>query len=205
MAVFGVRTPQHDTPHYLKLRKLMTHLSAMGEIGATPPVDFLPILKYLPERLWGNWRTRVRQLRETIFDLYSPLVDSAIERRKMGRRVNSFIDGILDQQDKLQLGRDEIDIMCGNLLEGGTDTMATLVLTLCQAMALNPHVQEEAHAHIDSAVDDSRMPSWADYEHLPYIAMVVKELLRWRPPAPTGFPHALDNGGPCVLDCMMIS
>lgn len=32
--------------------------------------------------------------------------------------VVSLIDGVLDQQDKLGLTRPEIEIMCGNLLEG---------------------------------------------------------------------------------------
>ena len=177
----------------------MTDLSALGEIGATPPVDLLPVLKYLPERLWGNWKTRARLLRETVYDLYTPLVDRVIERRATGRKLNSFLDGILDQQDELRLRRDEIDIMCGNLLEGGTDTMATLILTLCQAMALYPHIQQEAHAQIDSVAGDSKMPSWADYERLPYVAMVIKELQRWRPPAPAGFPHALDEGRFCIF------
>ncbi|KAI3322745.1 cytochrome P450 2D18 [Xylariaceae sp. AK1471] len=191
--VFGIRTPRYDTPHYLQLRELMTNLSGLGEIGATPPVDILPVLKYLPERLWGNWKTRARLLRESVFNLYSPLVNRVIERRNMGKQLGSFLDGVLDQQDDLGLSRHEIDVMCGNLLEGGTDTMATLLLTLCQAMALNPHVQEEVHTHIDSVIDEGRMPSWNDYERLPYVAMVVKELMRWRPPAPAGFPHVVDK------------
>ena len=177
----------------------MTDLVALGEIGATPPVDLLPVLKYLPERLWGNWKTRARLLRETVTDHYTPLVDRVIERRAMGRKLNSFLDGLLDQQDKLGLRRDQIDIMCGNLLEGGTDTMATIILTLCQAMALHPRVQQEVHAHIDSVTVDSKMPSFTDYERLPYVAMVIKELQRWRPPAPAGFPHALDEGRFCIF------
>ena len=174
----------------------MTELSALGEIGATPPVDVLSALKYIPERLWGNWKTRARLLRKRIFDLHSPLVDRVIERRAKIGKSKSFLDGVLDQQDKLKLTRDEIDIMCGNLLEGGTDTMATLILTLCQAMATNQHVLEEAHKQIDSVVNDSRLPSWTDYDRLPYVAMIVKELHRWRTPAPAGFPHALDEGMP---------
>jgi hypothetical protein len=193
VSVFGIRTPRRNTPHYLKLRQFLTNLSALGEIGATPPVDLLPVLKYLPQRLWGNWKTKVNVLREGISSLYPPLVDQVIERRATVGNRNSFLDGVLDQQDTLQLSRNEIDIMCGNLLEGGTDTMATLILTLCQAMALNPDVLAEAHKEIDSVLGESEMPSFADYRRLPYISMIIKELQRWRPPAPTAFPHALDK------------
>ncbi|KAI0393708.1 cytochrome P450 2D18 [Xylariaceae sp. FL0594] len=191
--VFGIRTPTYDAPHYLKLRDLMTTLSGLGEIGATPPVDILPFLKYLPEKIWGNWKTRAQLLREKVFDLYSPLVDRVIERHNTGLQLNSFLDGVLDQKESLTLRREEIDVMCGNLLEGGTDTMATLILTLAQAMTLYPEIQAKVHQHIDSVMDEGKMPEWADYQRLPYLAMLVKELHRWRPPAPAGFPHVVDK------------
>ena len=172
----------------------MTELSALGEIGATPPVDLLSVLKYIPQRLWGNWRTRAALLRKSIIDLHSPLVDQVLQRREMIGQSNSFLDGVFDQQEKLELTRNEIDVMCGNLLEGGTDTMATTILTFCQAMAIHPEIQQEAHKQMDSVLSDSTPPSWSDYDQLPQVAMIVKELLRWRPPAPGAFPHALAKG-----------
>ncbi|KAL2862208.1 cytochrome P450 [Aspergillus lucknowensis] len=190
--VFGIRTPRYDTPHYLELQRVVTEMSGLGEIGASPPVDWFPMLKYIPERLWGNWRTRAAKLRRRILGLYAPLVDQVIERRKneIGHR-GSFLDGVLDQNEKLGLARTEIEIMCGNLLEGGTDTMATTLLVFCQAMAMNPHVQEEAQSEMDAVLSDSEMPSWEHRDKLPYVCMITKELLRWRPPAPGSFPHAL--------------
>ncbi|KAI0401615.1 cytochrome P450 2D18 [Xylaria palmicola] len=191
--VFGIRTPTYNTPHYLKLRRILQDLSSLGEVGATPPIEILPIFKWLPEGLWGHWRTRARLLREKVVGLYDPLVNRVIERRAMGKSTNSFIDGVLDQQDDLSLSRDEINIMGGNLLEGGTDTMATLILTFCQAMALHPAIQEEAHARMDSVVGESRLPTWADYDNLPHVAQIVKEIHRWRPPGPGGFPHIVNK------------
>lgn len=192
--VYGVRTPEYNTPHYVELRKIMTELSVLGEIGATPPVELISFTKYLPQRLWGNWKTRADVLRKGIHDLHSPLVDRVMERREKLGSCDSFLDHVLDQQEKLKLTRNEIDVMCGNLLEGGTDTMANTILTLCQAMALYPDFQEEAHREIDAVLSDTELPTWKDLERLPYVNMVVKELLRWRPPAPTAFPHALVKG-----------
>ncbi|KIA75506.1 hypothetical protein HK57_00005 [Aspergillus ustus] len=189
--VFGIRTPRYDTPHYLALQTIMTELSALGEIGATPPVDLLPILKYIPEKLYGNWRSRAAHLRQKLLDLHGPLVDQVISRREKIGKSHSFLDGVLDGQPELQLTRNEIDIMCGNLLEGGTDTMATTLLTLCQAMGMHPDIQREAHRHLDEVIGEERMPLWEDYDKLPFVAMIVKELLRWRPPAPGAFPHAV--------------
>jgi cytochrome P450 len=171
-------------------------MSGLGEIGASPPVDWLPVLKYIPERFWGNWRTRAARLRKRILDFHGPLVDRVIERRKneAGGDRGSFIDGVLNQQHKLNLSRPEIEIMCGNLLEGGTDTMATTLLVFCQAMATHPSVQEDAQREMDTVLSDTELPTWEHREKLPYVASITKELLRWRPPAPGSFPHALAKG-----------
>lgn len=132
-------------------------------------------------------------LREAILSLEKPLVDRVIERRETIGNLGSFLDGVLDQQEKLQLSRHEIEVMCGNLLEGGTDTTATLILTLCQAMALHPDVLAEAQREIDSVVGEEEMPTFADYGRLPFVSMIIKELQRWRSPAPTAFPHSLQK------------
>lgn len=169
----------------------MTELSAIGEIGSTPPVDAIPFTKYLPERFWRNWRTRTTELRAQVDGLYLSLIERISERRKAGDRRDSFVDRVIDKE---ALSWHEIAIMCGNLMEGGTDTMATTTLVFLQAMATNPDIQDKAQAEIDSVVDASRAPTWDDFDKLPYITQVIKELLRWRPPAPSAFPHTVTKG-----------
>ncbi len=63
--------------------------------------------------------------------------------------------------------------------------MAFLVL----AMLAYPETQARAHAELDAVVGRTRMPTFADYPHLPYIRAMVKELLRWRPLSPVITPH----------------
>ncbi|KAI1362870.1 cytochrome P450 [Xylaria arbuscula] len=192
--VFGIRTPRSDTPHYRELRKIMTELAGLGDVGATPPVDLLPILKYLPDCFWGNWKSRAGQLRKAMLDLYHPLVGSVIDRRRqLTVSRNSFLDQVLDQQETLNFTRNEIDVMCGNLIEGGTDTVSTALLAFFQAMVTHPEVQKEAQDQIDSVVKNTRQPSWNDYERLPYIVAIIKEVLRWRPPTSIAFPYASSN------------
>ena len=57
------------------------------------------------------------------------------------------------------------------------------------AMVLHPHVQQRAHAELDSVVGRDRLPTMADWKNLPYIEALVKELLRWRPVAPLSIPR----------------
>jgi len=44
----------------------------------------------------------------------------------------------------------------------------------------------KAQAEIDRVVGRSRLPKFSDYDNLPYIRALVKEVLRWRPVAPAG-------------------
>ena len=57
------------------------------------------------------------------------------------------------------------------------------------AMLAYPETQARAHAELDAVVGRARLPTFADYPHLPYIRAMVKELLRWRPVGPLGIPH----------------
>jgi cytochrome P450 len=49
-----------------------------------------------------------------------------------------------------------------------------------------PETQARAHAELDAAAGRARLPTFADYPHLPYIRAMVKEALRWRPSGPLG-------------------
>lgn len=52
------------------------------------------------------------------------------------------------------------------------------------AMTLNPEVQIQARENIDSVLGPNNLPTFADRERLPYIDCIIKELIRWHPPAP---------------------
>jgi len=56
-------------------------------------------------------------------------------------------------------------------------------------MILYPDVQKRAQEELDSVVGRTRIPTFADFPHLPYIRAMVKEALRWRPVDPLGLPH----------------
>jgi len=53
-----------------------------------------------------------------------------------------------------------------------------------------PEVQRKAQAELDAVVGRHRLPTFADAPRLPYLGAIIKEILRWRPVAPLGVPHA---------------
>jgi cytochrome P450 len=192
--VFGIRTATVKGNYMNRLYRLMEERSQIMETGATPPVDIFPWLKLLPERLFGGYVTRAKAIGNQMETLYSDILDKVTERRESGQRIGSFMDRVLDQQEKNQLPRNQLCFIGGVLMEGGSDTSSSLIIAIVQAMIKNPEIQRKAQAEIDAVVGHDRSPQWSDFNQLPYINCIVKEGHRWRPILPLCFPHALGEG-----------
>lgn len=173
----------------------MEEWSKIMETGATPPVDIFPALKWVPECLLGNWITRSRNVGKAMDRLYSRMVSHAIQRRAQSGSRHSFIDALLDQKELTHnLTPNQLNFLGGVLMEGGSDTSSSIIIAFIQAMVNFPHVQKKAQRELDAVVSEDHSPLWADYAKLPYVAMIIKETMRWRPVTPLGFPHAASEG-----------
>ena len=195
--VFGVRSPSITTPHLVELYEIMKQWSLVMETGATPPVDIFPALKWVPEWLFGNWVTRSRRIGNAMDRLYSRMVSHVEYRRaRPGNSTRqSFIDTVMDQEQLAQnLTPNQLNFLGGVLMEGGSDTSSSIILAFIQAMINCPDVQMKAQCEIDAIIGGDRSPLWSDYAKLPYIAMILKETMRWRPVTPLSFPHASSEG-----------
>ena len=177
-----------------KLYELMEEWSKVMEPGNTPPVDIFPFLKFLPESLAGNWRSRAKHVGKEMNSLYYEWLTYVEERRKTRGPRDCFLDRVLSQQEKdgkADMSRHALYFLCGTLLEGGSDTTSSIIIAFVHAMTKWPEVLRKAQAEVDAAVGDDRSPTWDDYSSLPYVAACVKETMRWRPVVPLGFPHVL--------------
>ena len=57
---------------------------------------------------------------------------------------------------------------------GAETTSATLAFWIL-AMVTYPEVQKRAHAELDAVVGRTRTPSFADFQHLPYILFFLEK------------------------------
>ncbi|KAJ3852749.1 cytochrome P450 [Lentinula lateritia] len=78
-----------------------------------------------------------------------------------------------------------------SIYSAGAETTAGQLAWFMQAMILYSEAQRLAQEEIDRVVGPYRLPTFDDYEHLPYIRATVKEILRWRGVSPIGLPHRL--------------
>ena len=69
--------------------------------------------------------------------------------------------------------------------------MSSVMAFFVLAMLAYPETQACAYAELNAVVGRTRLPTFADSPHLPYIRAMVKELLRWRPVVPLATPHRI--------------
>lgn len=193
--IWGVRSPTVDTPHMTRLYDMMERWSVVMEPGNTPPVDIFPFLHWIPEIVFGRWRSRAKGVGDEMNGLYSDMLSQLEARRQKHGSQGSFMDRVLDQQEKLELTRHQTWFLGGTMMEGASDTSSSIIIAAVQAFVVWPEVQKQAWQEIDAVIGNDRSPTWQDYEKLPYVAATVKEAMRWRPVVPLAFPHALTEDG----------
>ncbi|KIV88838.1 hypothetical protein PV10_08476 [Exophiala mesophila] len=191
--VYGIRSPASNSPYISRLNELVEIWARINEFGATPPVDLYPFLKWVPEKLLGNWVTRAKKVHDELDVLYYRLLAMVRKRREAIGSKGCIMDRLLDQQEKSGMHDHLVALLGGVTIKGGSDTSAATLSSAVQALITWPEVQKKAQAELDRVVGDDRLPTIADYDQLPYIAMLVKETMRWRPIAPLGVPHALSE------------
>ncbi|KAJ7589603.1 cytochrome P450 [Mycena floridula] len=187
--LYGKRSPRYETREataFFEMQHLWEHVL---EPGAQPPVDLLPFLTYIPER-WASWKRLCKQVRSLQRALYFGLLDECESRVGKGEGNGSYMEEVLEKQDALGLDRELMGYLGGVLIEGASDTTSSFLQSLILAMVAFPEAQRKAHEELDRVIGDKRLPSFEDFQKLPYIQAIVKETHRFRPVAPLTVPHA---------------
>ncbi|KAK8221384.1 cytochrome P450 [Phyllosticta capitalensis] len=147
-------------------------------------VDVFPLLDYLP-RFLKPWERAARERFRR---------DVAFSQERMKRVKNLMQEGHVPDSmlaraltEEKGLGfetEDEAAYLSLNLIIGAADTSQMSTWSFLEAMLLYPEVQRKAQDEIGN-----RLPAWSDFEEIPYIRCLMKEVWRWHPPVTLGHPH----------------
>ncbi|KAH8993711.1 cytochrome P450 [Lactarius akahatsu] len=113
-------------------------------------------------------------------------------REKMLKGIDSpsLVGTWIKGADRYGLSERESAWLAGLTFAGGSDTSAVAMSWWMLAMITYPDIQKRAQAELDPVVGRTRIPIFSDFQHLPYIRAMIKEMLRWRPSWP---PTSLDD------------
>ncbi|KAI4523860.1 cytochrome P450 [Schizophyllum commune Loenen D] len=187
--VYGQRAPRHETPTAGAFAEVNTRWANYLRPGATPPVDLLPFLKYLPECL-APWKKEARAIRTAQRKLYLGLFDECQERVNEGdTQVTTFMTDLIRDRAAHEMNRTQMSMLAGSLYEAGAHTTAAFVHGLVMLLTAYPEVQAKAAAEMNQVVGDKRSPVHSDGDSLPYIRALIQEIHRFRVVTPHGLPH----------------
>ncbi|KAF5346111.1 hypothetical protein D9758_009957 [Tetrapyrgos nigripes] len=161
-------------PFVSKNREFARRLSEAFYPGAHL-VELFPILDYLPAWLAKWKRDAIMDFRffsalfQKMFRVNKEQVVSGEEHRA------SFCATIAENQEKMAISDLECAWLAGSLHGAAHNTTYTMITWAIFAMIHFPEAQRRAQQQLDEVVGRSRIPSLADFKHLPYIRAIVQE------------------------------
>jgi len=164
-------------------------LETISPSGALPNV--VSWLALVPEAL-SPWKRRERARHRVEERLLSGNVEFVRRMMDEGQAEPSFTRTFLQTAKgggDGKLSAEEVadaTHVVGIMAIAGALTIGSPIQSYILAMCHYPQWQARLQQEIDGVLG-GRCPEWADKEKLPLLRAVVKEVLRWRPPVPTGW------------------
>lgn len=162
-------------------------LETISPSGALPNV--ISWLMYLPTCV-SPWKQKEKARHAMEARLLRDNVRYAHECDKDGSAEPSFIQTFIENKrfsaNKMwQIPETEASYVIGQMAIAGALTIGSPIQSFLLAMLHYPEWQKKLQDEVDR-VCEGACPQWEDREKLPLLRAVVKEVIRWRPPVPTG-------------------
>jgi len=152
-------------------------------------VDIFPWMMHIPDR-FAKWKRDGKRQFEQDYAMFRGFLNRVQVDLANGVNRPSFCASLIQSSERNQLSEPEMSFLAGVLYSAGSETTSTTLTWWALTMIAFPEVQRKAQAELDAVVGRDRLPTFEDAPRLPYMGAVIKEILRWRPVAPLGVPHA---------------
>uniref|UniRef100_F7BKP6 Cytochrome P450 1A n=1 Tax=Monodelphis domestica TaxID=13616 RepID=F7BKP6_MONDO len=187
---FGQRY-DHDDQELLNIVRLS---NKFGEVAASGnPVDFIPILRYLP----NSKITAFRDLNEKIVAFTQKLVKEHYRKFEKGC-IRDITDSLiehcqekkLDENANIMLSEKKVVNVVIDLFGAGFDTVTTAISWGLMYLVAKPEVQKKIHEELDTVIGRERLPQLSDKTQLPYMEAFILETFRHSSFLPFTIPHS---------------
>ncbi|KAF1365703.1 cytochrome P450 [Lizonia empirigonia] len=164
-------------------------LIGVSPTGALP--NKLPFLMALPDCMSPAkaWERRRAKTERTFFQTMQSQVERDMDEKTA---PPSWMKTFLTQGASKFGFKSELEGAYAVGMHGiaGALTIAAPMQCFCLAMTHYPQYLPMLQEEIDRVCGD-RLPTAEDRPAMPMLRAVIRELIRWRPPVPTGIPHYL--------------
>ncbi|KAI9443652.1 cytochrome P450 [Lactarius indigo] len=174
----------HNVKHVNDFVERITRAAYPG----TYLVEYFPWMLHIPSR-FAAWKRDAEAWYKHDTAIFDEFFNSVHVNNADGDYRPSLCATLIRDGGRHKMSNLEKSWLAGTMYAAGTDTTSAVMTWWTLAMLAYPETQARAQAELDAVVGRARLPTFADYPHLPYIRAMVKEALRWRAVDPVGLPH----------------
>ncbi|KIK95117.1 hypothetical protein PAXRUDRAFT_827339 [Paxillus rubicundulus Ve08.2h10] len=192
--VYGYEVEPKDDRLVHTMQRLLTTTTRVMTPEREVIASAFPFIMYIPPWMPGSrFRRDAYESRAHSKESLEVPFEWTVNAMASGNAPHSMVEGLLrsyaGQDDDYDV-REVIKAVATTAFAAAFSTTEGTLACFVLAMVLNPDVQRRAQADIDMVVNMDRLPNFGDRPSLPYIDAVLREVMRWRPVAPLGLPHA---------------
>ncbi|KAK0205295.1 cytochrome P450 [Desarmillaria ectypa] len=188
MSIVYDRPPTSEQdPSIKRINDFATRLTRAAMPGAHL-VESFPWMQRIPSK-YAKWKREAEGWYAKDSFMFESLFKSVKDRLAKGDERPSFAATLVQDARRHGLTERESSWLAGAMYTAGAESSSAAMSWWMLAMILYPDAQKRAQAELDKVVGRDRLPTFADYEYLPYVRAMVKETLRWRAADPVGLPH----------------
>ncbi|KAI0066989.1 cytochrome P450 [Artomyces pyxidatus] len=151
-------------------------------------VELFNWMKYIPSR-FAKWKQEAEEDHATASTMFENLYKNVGADLANGIDRPSISASLLKDTERNSLSVRENAWISAVMYIAGSETTSAALAWWMLAVVTHLEAQIRAQAELDTVVGRARVPTFADLPHLPYVAAMVKEALRWRSVGPLGMPH----------------
>ncbi|XP_039094176.1 cytochrome P450 1A1 [Hyaena hyaena] len=187
---FG-RRYDHDDQELLSLVNLSNEFGDGAASGN--PVDFFPILRYLPNRSLDFFK----DINEKFSSFMKKMVKEHYKTFEKGH-IRDITDSLiehcqdkkLDENANIQVSDEKIVNVVLDLFGAGFDTVTTAISWSLMYLVTSPNVQKKIQKELDTVIGRARQPRLSDRLQLPYLEAFILETFRHASFVPLTIPHS---------------
>ena len=200
-ALFGVERSYDDE----ELGKVLDLADNFRQaVHGSSHVDFLPLLKYLPNKALSNLELTIKRVLGAVTKMFEKNKESYADG-KVRNIADSFVNVVERETEKERESRpagedtvsmapllsdEQIVRVLGDLFGAGFDTSSITLYWALAYLVKYPDIQRQLHEELDHVIGRERPPTLQDIESLPFLQASVYELLRVTSLAPLAVPRS---------------
>jgi len=184
------RFPTSGSKEAMEIYECNEHFASVGP--GSYILDTFPALAKLPGfgTVWGSWKKIGDEMFKFDSSVFLKLYRGMKKELEEKTGYPCLAGGLeLSVPECHGLGELESAYMAAGLVQPGSESTAALLNWLVRCLVTWPELQQQAHEELDRVVGSDRTPRWEDEPDLPFIRVMVKELLRIAPGSKFGVPH----------------